>query len=64
MERNMEHTIYVEREKLTDGSEVFNVRLGDTLLHATDENEACTLAEMIAEGINKKTVDAAEVHYG
>lgn len=60
----MEYTIYIETEKLSDGSMVYNVRLDDSVFHATSEADACALAELMADAINARTVDAAEVHYG
>lgn len=56
--------LYIERETLTDGSYVFNVRFGDTLLHGVTEDDACALAEAMADAINKYTVDSAAIHYG
>jgi predicted PilT family ATPase len=56
-------TIYVESEILTDGSEVFNVRLGGEVFHAIDENAAAALAEAFADAINAHTVEVAEVRY-
>jgi hypothetical protein len=49
--------IYIERERLTDGSFVFNVRLGDVVLHAYDEAAAKALAMTIAEAVNEYTTD-------
>jgi hypothetical protein len=56
-------TIYVETETLTDGSEVFNVRLGGEVFHAIDVNAAVMLAEAFAGAINAHTVEVAEVRY-
>jgi hypothetical protein len=44
-------TIYVETETLTDGSEVFNVRLGGEVFHAIDVNAAVMLAEARARRV-------------
>jgi hypothetical protein len=59
-----EWVIYIEREVLTDNSVVFNVRMGECLFPARDEDAASDLAEAMAAAINKNTTTDAEVHYG
>lgn len=60
---NGAHNIFILAEKLSDGSEVFNVRFSGSVLHATDEKAACALADAIFNAVNEYTVDAAEIHH-
>jgi hypothetical protein len=58
-----EHILSVVRETLSDGSEVFNVHLGNIRLPAIDEREARKLAEKIADAINEHTTQSADVEW-
>lgn len=53
--------IRVVAERLTDGSYVHDVHLGNLVLHAVSHHDAYTLADKIAHAIDDYTVDAAEV---
>lgn len=59
----MEYAIRVVRETLTDGSFVYNIRLGDAVFHACSENDATKLADTLFSAINEHTVDTAEIHW-
>lgn len=51
--------LFVKREKLSDGSFVHNVLIGDLVCHATSEDDAWELAEKIADAINEHTTETA-----
>lgn len=53
--------IFVETKKLSDGSYVHDVHLGEHVWHATSKAAADDLAHAIAEAINEFTVDMAGV---
>lgn len=53
--------VFVVSETLTDGSNVYNVILGDQKWHAVDQGEAQELAWKISGAINDHTVDVAAV---
>lgn len=55
--------IWIEKETLTDGSEVFNVKFGDEVLQSVTEDDANNLAEGMAELINNHTNTSAGVMY-
>jgi hypothetical protein len=50
-------TIRIVTERLSDGSEAYNVQFGDMLLHAITESDACELADKLARALYKHTVD-------
>ena len=49
------------REKLSDGSYVFNLRIGATDLHAYSQDDAMSLYEIIAEAVERHTTDAVKI---
>lgn len=54
--------IFIEQQKLTDGSVAFNVRIGDIIIPAMSEEDANDLAGVISDAINDHaTVDAGIV---
>ena len=55
--------IFVLREKLSDGSEVFNVKIGSEKLAAVSEGDASYLADKISDAINEHTTNTAGVVY-
>lgn len=64
---NLEHpatdkvTIAIHHKTLSDGSVVYDLRIGGVELHAIDRKHADTLAATIAEAIDIHTVDFAEL---
>ena len=61
----MNLVIHVNQETLSDGSHVYNVRLGNVTLSGYDQKCAEALAEAMAAAINAYAVDRATVahHY-
>ena len=53
--------IWILREKLSDGSEVFNVELNGEKLPANSEYDATEMAEKIADAIREHTNTDADV---
>lgn len=56
-------TIYIKAKRLTDGSEVFDVHMGDVVLHAYNEEAAGILAETIAKAISEFSAEVGNVTY-
>lgn len=52
---------FVVREKLSDGSEVFNVQFGDTQFCGVTQEDAQELAQKMADAINEHTGHTADV---
>ena len=52
--------VFVTGETLTDGSKVFNVRIGNLVLHAYTEEDAEDLASEIAEAITDHATELAD----
>lgn len=52
--------VFVVREKLSDGSIVWNVELEKITIHAVTQEDAEDLAEAIALAINEHSVNTAE----
>ena len=55
--------IFVHEEKLSDGSKVYNVAIGNITLHAVTEKEAVLLAEKIEEAIDAHCTDTCGISY-
>jgi hypothetical protein len=55
--------IRVHRERLSDGSEVSNVVLGNTVLHAVTGDGACDLADDLCRAIRLFAVDDVRVEH-
>jgi hypothetical protein len=55
--------ITVKAQRLTDGSLVHNVHVGELVLHAVTEDGATHLAELMRRGIVDNTVDHVRVIY-
>ncbi len=53
--------IFVISEKLSDGSLVYNVVLGEHKWHAVDQDEARELANKFSDAINDHTTNTADV---
>jgi hypothetical protein len=53
--------INVVRETLSDGSTVFNVHLGNLVLHALSRDDALALAQEMADAIDARTVEVCRV---
>jgi hypothetical protein len=53
--------IFINRNKLTDGSETFDVQLGDHVWHAVTEDDAIEMANKIADAINDHSNDSAGI---
>lgn len=49
--------IYVIRKTLSDGSHVFDVKLGNQQFQAYNEKEAYILAQKIADAINQYSLE-------
>jgi hypothetical protein len=59
----MELQIRVIRETLTDGSHVFNVRIGNYFtLHAYSERDARELTAQLRSAINVHTADTVHIN--
>jgi hypothetical protein len=58
---HVEFLFFVIREKLSDGSEVFNVQLGDIRFPAVTQDDALELAEKLSDAINDHTTTTAAV---
>lgn len=58
-----EFMIWIIKRTLSDGSEVFAAEVGDETFEAITEEDACLLAEAIAEAINSHTTGTAGVMY-
>jgi hypothetical protein len=63
MAKTPDIVIFVLREKLSDNSEVFNVKVGGEKFPAVTEADAEDLAEKISEAINDHTTSTAGVVY-
>ena len=55
--------IFVIPKTLSDGSKVFDVKLGEQVWSAVSEMNAGALAETIAEAIDEHTTNTADVVY-
>lgn len=53
--------IWIERQTLSDDSEVFNVRFGNVVLHAVNEDSAREMADLIADAVNEHSNEFADV---
>jgi len=53
----MTHTITIDSERLSDGSEVFDVRLGGVAFHCVTIADAIALADSLVDLVAKHTVD-------
>jgi hypothetical protein len=53
--------IFVVPSKLSDGSEVFAVKVGDLVIAAISEDDATDLAQNIVTAINSHSNETAEV---
>ena len=58
-----EFLIFIVSEKLSDGSQVFNVIFGEMKFPAVTEDDAVQLAETISNAINDHTNNRADVIY-
>ena len=56
-----EPIISVHRDRLSDGSYVFNVRLGEIQLHATTEDDAYKLATKINDAIWQHALERSRI---
>ena len=50
-------------QRLSDESQVFDVRLGDTVFHAVSESDASQLVEKLRDAINQHTLETLSVAY-
>jgi hypothetical protein len=57
-------TVTTVVERLTDGSESFNVRFGDMVFHAVTESDATAFAHSLAQLVADHTVDYLHVAWG
>ena len=60
----MTHKIKIIAKTLSDGSEVFDVRIGNARIEAVTEEDALSLAERLRQAISIYSNDSAEIAFG
>jgi hypothetical protein len=56
-----DHTITIVESKLSDGSKVYAVHIGNVVVEAIDYYQANRMAGLICEAIEKNSNESAEV---